>query len=106
MRTNQSPGSIEYQNFVQKIQVVHIEINERVQNPHHYLQSMVRKQKMDKDNGGNNELQLFHETDAKNKSAINTQGFNRSICGVHCKYCYYQGGGIENELTLYLRGKR
>ena len=40
---------------------------------------------MDQDNGGNNERQLFHGTDAKNVTAMNTQGFNRSFCGAHGK---------------------
>ncbi|CAH3182044.1 unnamed protein product [Porites evermanni] len=34
---------------------------------------------MAKDNGGNNERQLFHGTDAKNIRAINAKGFNRSF---------------------------
>ena len=81
------PGSSEYQNVVSKFQQtargMHIQKIERIQNPHLYKQYMVRKQKMDKDNGGNNELHLFHGTDAKNIRAINTQGFNRSFCGAH-----------------------
>lgn len=56
---------------------------ERIQNPHLYKQYMLRKQKMDEDNGGNSERQLFHGTDAKNIRAINAQGFNRSFCGAH-----------------------
>ena len=82
-----APGSSEYQNVLSKFQVtaggMHIQKIERIQNPHLYKQYMVRKQKMDKDNGGNNERHLFHGTDAKNISAINTQGFNRSFCGAH-----------------------
>ena len=84
-----NPGSTEYQSVLQKVQATargrNIQKIERVQNPHLYKSYMVRKQKMDKDNGGNNERQLFHGTDAKNISAINTQGFNRSFCGVHGK---------------------
>ena len=41
---------------------------------------------MDKDLGRNSERQLFHGTDAKNVSHINTQGFNRSLCGAHGKW--------------------
>ena len=84
-----TPGSSEYQNVVSKFQAtargMYIQKIERIQNPHLYKQYMVRKQKMDKDNGGNSERQLFHGTDAKNVRAINTQGFNRSFCGAHGK---------------------
>ena len=83
------PGSSEYQNVVSKFQAstggMHFPKIERVQNPHLYKQYMIRKQKMDKDNGGNNERQLFHGTYAENIRAINTQGFNRSFCGAHGK---------------------
>ena len=84
-----APGSTEYLNLMQKVQAtasgVIVQKIERVQNPHLYKFYMVRKEKMDKDNGGNNERQLFHGTDAKNVKAINTQGFNRSFCGEHGK---------------------
>ena len=85
-------SSSEYQDVLRKVQatasgLINIQKIERVQNPHLYQSYMVRKQKMDKDNGGNNERQLFHGTDAKNISAINTQGFNRSFCGLHGKCC-------------------
>ena len=89
IRVTLTPGSTEYQRVLQKVQAtasgVNIQKIERIQNPYLYKSYMVRKQKMDKDNGGNNERQLFHGTDAKNISAINTQGFNRSFCGVHGK---------------------
>ena len=81
------PGSSEYQDVLRKMQAtvggLHVHKIERIQNPHLYQSYMVRKQKMDKDNGGNNERQLFHGTDGKNISHINTQGFNRSFCGAH-----------------------
>ena len=81
------PGSSEYQDVLHKMQAtvrgLHVQEIERIQNPHLYQSYMVRKQKMDKDNGGNNERQLFHGTDGKNISHINTQGFNRSFCGAH-----------------------
>ena len=84
-----APGSSEYQSVLSKFQTtawgMHIQKIERIQNPHLYKQYVVRKQKMDKDNGGNNERQLFHGTNAQNISAINTQGFNRSFCGAHGK---------------------
>ena len=83
------PGSTEYQDVVRKFQAttggVGIQKIERVQTPHLYRSYMVMKQKMDKDIGGNSERQLFHGTDAKNVSHINTQGFNRSFCGAHGK---------------------
>ena len=83
------PASSEYRNvaskFMQTASDVNIQKIERIQNPYLYRQYMVRKQKMDKDNKGNNELQLFHRTDTENIPAINTQGFSRSLCGVHGK---------------------
>ncbi|XP_068707161.1 protein mono-ADP-ribosyltransferase PARP14-like [Montipora foliosa] len=82
-----APGSSEYQTVASKFQSTAqgytIQKIERVQNPHLYQSYVVRKQKMDQDNGGNNERQLFHGTDAKNVTAMNTQGFNRSFCGAH-----------------------
>ena len=69
------PGSPEYQDVVRKFQAtagaLNIQKIERVQNPHLYQSYMVRKQKMDKDTGGNNERQLFHGTVAKT-STIST----------------------------------
>ena len=82
-------GSSEYQDVKRKFQAtasgVNIQKIERVQNPHLYQSYMVRKQKMDKDTGGNSERRLFHGTDAEKVSHINTQGFNRSFCGAHGK---------------------
>ena len=44
---------------------------------------------MDKDNGGNNELQLFHGTAYNNVKKINSQGFNRNFSGLaHDKRIY------------------
>ena len=84
-----APDSSEYKKCVSKVRAtaagVNIQSIQRVQNPYLWQTYMVCKQKMDKDNRGNNELQLFHGTDAKNLSAINTQGFNRSFCGEHGK---------------------
>ena len=83
------PGSPEYQDVVRKFQAtagaLNIQKIERIQNPHLYQSYMVRKQKMDKDTGGNSERQLFHGTVAKNVNNINTQGFNRSFCGANGK---------------------
>ena len=39
---------------------------ERIQNPHLYQCYMVRKQKIDKDIGGDSERQLFHGAEPKN----------------------------------------
>ena len=87
-----APASSEYQTVARKFkstaQGYTIQKIERVQNPHLYQSYVVRKQKMDQDNGGNNERQLFHGTDAKNVTAMNTQGFNRSFCGAHGKYLF------------------
>lgn len=60
---------------------------ERIQNPVLFRGYMVKKQKIDKDVGGNGERQLFHGTDGTNITKINTQGFNRSYAGKHgeCK---------------------
>ncbi len=79
-----SQTSSEYQDVVRKFQAsgggVNIVKIERVQNPHQYQSYMVRKQKMDKNTGGNSERQLFHGTDVKNIIHINRLGFNRSFC--------------------------
>ena len=84
-----SQGSSEYQDVVRKFGATAGGVNilkiERIQNPHLYKSYMVRKQKMDNDTGKNSERQLFHGTDAKNVTHINTQGFNRSFCGAHGK---------------------
>ena len=85
-----SQSSTEYQDVLRKFQAtaggVNIQKIERIQNPHLYQSYTVRKQKMDKDIEGNSERQLFHGTDSKNVSHINTQGFNRSFCGAHGKW--------------------
>ena len=92
-----SKSSPEYKDVTRKIQAttggVNIRKIERVQNPHLYQCYMVRKQKMGKDIGGNSERQLFHGTDANNVSAINTQGFNRSLCGANGRLLHYCSGG-------------
>ena len=80
-----SPGSSEYQDVMSKVQATASALNvqkiERIQNPHLYQSYMLRKQKMDRDNGGeNSERQLFHGTRGENISRINAQGFNRSFC--------------------------
>ena len=55
---------------------------ERIQNPLLYKAYQLRKQKMDMDNGGNNERQLFHGTASENVKKINSQGLNRNFSGV------------------------
>ena len=53
----------------------------RIQNPFLYQSYQLRKQKMDKDNEGDNERKLFHGTNPDNITKINTQGFDRSFSG-------------------------
>ena len=78
--------SSEFQNVVQAFQKtagsVAITSVERIQNPLLYQAYQLRKQKMDKDNRGNNERQLFHGTASGNVRKINSQGFNRNFSGV------------------------
>jgi len=82
--------SFEYRDVMRKFQATadgaNIQKIERIQNPHLYQCYMVRKQKMDKDIGGNSERQLFHGTEGKNVTHINTQGFNRNFSGAHGKW--------------------
>lgn len=85
-----SPGSSEYHDVMSKVQATASTLNvqkiERIQNPHLYQTYMLKKQKMDRDNGGvNSERQLFHGTRGENISRINAQGFNRSFCRAHGK---------------------
>lgn len=81
-----APHSSEFQSVVQQFQktagAVTITSIERIQNPLLYQAYQLRKQKMDKDNGGNNERQLFHGTASRNVKKINSQGFNRNFSGV------------------------
>jgi len=95
-----SQSSPEYQDVLRKVQAtagaVNIQKIERIQNPHLYQSYTVRKQKMDKDIGGNSERQLFHGTNAKNVSHINTQGFNRSFCGANGKWFCFDTIALES----------
>ena len=79
-----SPDSSEYQVVMSKLLATASNLNvqkiERVQNPYLYQTYMLRKQKMERDNGADSERQLFHGTRAENTSSINAQGFNRSFC--------------------------
>ena len=80
-----SSDSSEYQEVMNKLQATASALNvqkiERIQNPHLYQTYMLKKQKMDQDNGGvESERQLFHGTRGENISRINAQGFNRSFC--------------------------
>ena len=81
-----APHSSEFQSVVQAFQktagAIAITSIERIQNPLLYQAYQLRKQKMDKDNGGNNEIQLFHGTASGNVKKINSQGFNRNFSGV------------------------
>ncbi|XP_031574899.1 uncharacterized protein LOC116308576 [Actinia tenebrosa] len=122
-RFNLANGSAEYQKVHNLFQSTGGRGNilkiERIQNPHLYLQYMVHKQKMDKDNTGmNNEQQLFHGTAEKNVNDINTTGFNRSFGGTahgtaygngvyfarDASYSmgYAKGGGYNNNRHMYL----
>ena len=96
-----SPSSSEYQDVLRKVQAtaggIRIHKIERIQNPHLYQSYMERKQKMDKDIGGDSERQLFHGTDAKTVRHINTQGFNRSFRGGHGKWLHYFPGKVGEE---------
>ena len=77
--------SSEFLSVVQQFQktagAVAITSIERIQNPLLYQAYQLRKQKMDIDNGGNNERQLFHGTASGNAKKINSQGFNRNFSG-------------------------
>jgi len=79
------PASTEYQDVAMKFNETAGSLTicsiERIQNPHLYQAYQLRKEKMDKDNGGNNERQLFHGTCPDSVMKINTQGFNRSFSG-------------------------
>ena len=87
-----SPTSREYQdvasNFHQTASSVAIVSIERIQNPHLFQSYQLRKEKMDRDNGGNNERQLFHGTNPDSVTKINTQGFNRSFSVLNGKAIY------------------
>lgn len=82
-------GSPEYQDVICKFQATVAGVNilkiERIQNPALYQAYMVKKQKLEKKVNGDNEKQLFHGTDGKNITNINTQGFNRSFAGKNGK---------------------
>ena len=87
-----SPTSTEYKyvagRFHQTLSQVAIVSIERIQNPHLYQTYQLRKEKMDKDNGGNNERQLFHGTNPDSVTKINTQGYNRSFSGLNGKSAF------------------
>ena len=72
----------------------------RIQNPFRYRGYTLRKQKMEKDNCGANERQLFHGTSADSATAINLQGFNRGFCGKNGKSSFFSISGHKN---IFLR---
>ena len=80
-----SPASREYQDvtlkFRQTAGSVVIASIERIQNPHLYQAYQLRKEKMDRGNGGNNERQLFHGTYPDRAVKINTEGLKSSFAG-------------------------
>ena len=105
-----SPTSREYQGVASKFHKtassVAIVSIERIQNPHLFQSYQLRKEKMDKDNAGNNERQLFHGTNPNSVTKINTQGFNRSFSGLNGKdsgmICYLMHWPVEiHELTMF-----
>ena len=89
-----SPEYIEVVNkFQATVSAVNVQKIERIQNPHLYQTYMLKKRKMDQDNGGvENERQLFHGTRQENISHINMQGFNRSFS----RYGELQGIKLKN----------
>ena len=76
---NTSPLKTTAWEAISNVTIVSIE---RIQNPQLYQAYQLRKEKMDRDNGGSaNERQLFHGTSPESVTKINTQGFNRSFSG-------------------------
>ena len=53
---------------------------ERIQNPRLYTAYQAAKKSM---RGHDNELRLFHGTEAENVDSINANNFDRSFSGVH-----------------------
>ena len=91
--------SAEYQEVVERFQQtvsssMMIKSIERIQNPFLYQSYQLRKLKMDRDNEGDNERQLFHGTNSVNVTKINTQGFDRSFSG------FSNGKSFETILDL------
>ena len=87
------PQSSEFQSVVQMftktVNSVAVKKMERIQNPLLYKAYQLRKQKMDKENEGNKERQLFHGTAYNNVTKINSQGFDRNFSGLaHGKRIY------------------
>lgn len=78
-------SSFEYQNVVQRFRrtvnsdQTDITSIQRIQNPFLYKEYRLRKHKMERENEGSNERQLFHGTKAANIKKINTHGFDRSF---------------------------
>ena len=87
-----SSSSSEYQDVQGKFQEtvkngVKILKIERIQNAVLFKAYMLRKQKVDRDNGENSERRLFHATRAQDIcKQINVNGFNRGFCGKNGKY--------------------
>ena len=95
-------NSLEYQQvfaeFFLTAENVNITRIHRIQNPFRYRSYTLRKQKMEKDNCGANERQLFHGTAADSTAAINLQGFNRSYCGKNGKGSFSSISAYKNIL--------
>ena len=83
--------------FYATAQNVSITSIERIQNPLLYRTYVLKKENMDKVNGGNTERRLFHGTSSESITPINKQGFNRSLCGKNGEYNFtgfWIGGGL------------
>ena len=98
--------------FYATAQNVSITSIERIQNPLLYRTYVLKKESMDKVNGGNTERRLLHGTSSESITPINKQGFNRSLCGKNGEYnftgfwigwgllCSKQRRGFTDGLTM------
>ena len=71
--------------FFATVEGVAITSIERIQNPWLYQTYILTKEKVDKNNGGKNERQLFHATSFRRVKLINSQGFKRNQNKEHGK---------------------
>ena len=73
------------QMFLATVEGVTITSIKRIQNPWLYQTYILTKEKVDKNNGGKNERQLFHATSFERVKLINSQGFKRNQNKEHGK---------------------
>ena len=71
------------QMFFATVEGVTITSIERIQNPWLYQTYSLTKEKVDKNNGGENERRLFHATSFERVKCINSQGFKRNQSKEH-----------------------